>query len=392
MANNIGFLFADANLTVVLRGEPYDISSTHLHYKEIVSLLSAPEGETPEEAEERCDLLTKLAIECDKAAIIRDATFEVDDISVSGGVVYVKGEPVHSSLAERIIELSLLGLPYDSFLKFMANLSKNPSEESRQALFAFLEQGKFPLTDDGCFLGYKGVIKGTLKGPDGEPYDTLVDRHSKSFDMAPGNTHSMPWDAVDDNRGNACGQGFHVGTVDHARGFGSKMVIVKVNPKDCVSVPTSDTTKLRCCEYSVVGMFEDYQKAKEFAKPVYSEEDFQHDGWEEEDQSYAEEQEAQREDEEGSSREEELTSLNRDDLCRRASAEGYFFSTNEARWAGKDFVLSTLLQGRFPLADKGEAWIRRFASKRRLSLTDTATLPDVVRALEQSLQQSLRQV
>ena len=389
MASSIGFLFADANLTVVLRGEPYDIPSTHLHYKEIVALLTTPEGETSQEEEERCDRLEELAIECDQAAFIRAATIDIEDINVLGGVVYVKGEPVHSSLADRIVELSQLGLPYDSFLKFMVNLSQNPREESRQALFSFLEQGRFPLTDDGCFLGYKGVVPGMLQGADGEFYDTLVDRHSKSFDMSPGHTHRMPWEAVDDNRGEPCGRGFHVGTVDHARGFGSKMVVVKVNPKDCVSVPTSDTTKLRCCEYSVVGMFEDSQKAQEFAKPVYAEEDLQQLDWEEDDHEYAAEVKAALEAETTAGREAELSALGRDDLCRRASAEGYFFSTNEARWAGKDFVLATMLQGKFPLEGKDAQWLRSFAKKRRLSVGRSASKSTMVQLLNESLRASV---
>jgi hypothetical protein len=59
---------------------------------------------------------------------------------------------------------------------------------------------------------------------------------------------------VDDDRNNHCRPGLHVGSLDYARGWArGKVVVVKVNPKDVVSVPNDcQCQKLRCCAYTVV--------------------------------------------------------------------------------------------------------------------------------------------
>jgi len=363
----------------------------YFQYNKIVSLLSAPD-ETEEEEEERCATLEELVVVGTLEDQIRQATINYEDISVADGWVYVKDEPVHNSLTGRILDLAVAGLPYDPFVRFLANLSENPSEESRNALFDFLEQGRFPLTDDGCFLGYKGVTEGMLTDENGNRYRTLVDHHTRSIDMSPGSTPpAMDWDEVDNNRNNACGRGYHVGTLTHARGFGHRMVVVKVNPRDCVSVPTSDTTKLRCRLYTVVNEFEDAASAKQFARPVYQEDEYEADDWESADREYEEEQHLAAPEPELDPKEveeERLRSLGRDDLCREAASQGFFLSTNEARWAGKDFVLATMLAGSFPFDVTPMAKLRELAVKRRVLTTQEAVKVES-EALRSLLRQSL---
>ena len=203
MSKKIAYMLLGGHLTVVIDGRAHDVDKSHPRYVGIKNELSVPSvrranGAGPEtEVEEaaRAERLLKL-IDTANVAIPTFPGFE--DVKVDHGVVTVKGKPMRTSLTQRILDLKAAGLPYDAFVNFLVNLEQNPSQESRDALFDFLEQGKFPLTDDGCFLGYKGVIKGRLNGK-----DTLVDQHSKSFDMAPGNIHEMPRDKVDNNRNSA---------------------------------------------------------------------------------------------------------------------------------------------------------------------------------------------
>ena len=88
---------------------------------------------------------------------------------------------------------------------------------------------------------------------------------------------------VDDDRGRGCSYGLHAGALNYVAGYGSlesgdKIVIVKINPKDVVSVPSDcNYEKLRTCRYEVVG---EYQG--ELLKPLYSA-DFNYDENEEDD-------------------------------------------------------------------------------------------------------------
>jgi hypothetical protein len=76
---------------------------------------------------------------------------------------------------------------------------------------------------------------------------------------------------VDDDRGRGCSNGLHAGALNYVAGYGSlesgdKIVIVKINPADVVSVPSDcNYEKLRTCRYEVVG---EYQG--ELLKPLYS--------------------------------------------------------------------------------------------------------------------------
>lgn len=365
MAKQIGFLYVGNQLTLVLRGHPYDVDPQHPKFHEIVATMKRPENETDAQEEFRCEKLLSLvrADHSDLRAVAAEVGF--NDIQVDHGVVTVKGKALHNSLTSRIVELKKRGLPFEPLVRFLVNLEKNPSEASKEALFDFLEKGRFPLTEDGCFLGYKGVKKGRLKRADGTTYETLVDCHSGRFDMAPGNSHSMPWSEVDDNRNQACGAGFHVGTIEHARGFGAVMIVVKVNPKDCVSVPRYDTTKLRCCAYEVINVYSDKDRAKEFVKPVYSTEEVQEEAFEEAEQEYILATDMPE------TRRAQLEAMGRDDLCRLGASEGIFLSTNEARWLGKALVLEALMKGKLPLDLMSASQVAELAARRKLYSTAT---------------------
>jgi len=76
---------------------------------------------------------------------------------------------------------------------------------------------------------------------------------------------------VDDNRSRGCSDGLHAGALNYVACYGSvdagdHIVIVKINPKDVVSVPSDcNCEKLRTCRYEVVA---EYQGV--LSKPLYS--------------------------------------------------------------------------------------------------------------------------
>jgi len=173
--------------------------------------------------------------------------------SVTGGAVSVnehgvtyKGEPITSYLASKMVTFFNQGLPVEHYCTFLSNLMANPSMTARKELYDFLEAADLPITEDGCFLAYKAVR------PD------FRDIHSGKYDNSPGKRHVMLRSEVDDNRNRTCSYGFHAAAYEYAKNFmvyGGKMVAVKINPADVVSIPADyNNQKLRCSDYTV--MFE----------------------------------------------------------------------------------------------------------------------------------------
>jgi hypothetical protein len=170
-----------------------------------------------------------------------ERAFKEKGLDLRDGLIHVNNEPLPAELEARILKIKELKLPFAPLLAFWENLKKNPSFNSRLALFKFLEHHGHPLTTDGCFIAYRGVT------------DDFKDVHTKTFDNKVGNVCEMPRSAVDDNPNNTCSHGLHVACFDYAKGFGSKLVEVKVNPADVVTVPTDyNGKKMRVCRFEVV--------------------------------------------------------------------------------------------------------------------------------------------
>lgn len=156
-------------------------------------------------------------------------------------------------------------------------------------LYRWIFSEKLTLTPDGHFLGYKSVSKypnGTdqvaiLPNGDKETADYAYTMHDDEVywshfsgggitngveftGQVPqwvGATVEMPRDKVDSRGHVECSVGLHVGTYGYASTFHSgdysQLLLVKVDPKDVVSVPDYDFTKLRACRYTVVGEVDD---------------------------------------------------------------------------------------------------------------------------------------
>lgn len=169
-------------------------------------------------------------------------SFEQDGLKlIDGQVVTADGDALPVELNERILEFKREGIPFSNLIKFWENLKTNPSYRSREQLFKFLEQNGHPLTEDGCFIAYRGVSA------------DFKDKHTGQWNNAPGAICEMPRTQVDDDPTRTCSAGLHVAAWDYASGFGEKKIEVKVNPRDVVAVPTDyNGQKMRVCRFEVV--------------------------------------------------------------------------------------------------------------------------------------------
>jgi len=190
----------------------------------------------------------------------------VDDFSIGcvesqGDVVLYKGQPLDTTLTRRIIRLHQSGEPINKMVAFLTNLMDNPSSSAVTELYDFLHFGDLPITEDGHFLAYKNLRQ------------NYFDIYTNTIDNSVGETVSMQRNLVDDDRDSTCSHGLHFCSKSYLGSYrvvnGGKTVILKINPKNVVTIPSDYTnTKGRCCEYEVLADLADYHDAMVFSKPI----------------------------------------------------------------------------------------------------------------------------
>lgn len=177
--------------------------------------------------------------------------FSKGNVKIYGNEVYYKGQLVRTSITSRLIEHLDMNYEVDTWLNFMENVMQNPSNDSRERLFDFLEKNGSPLTEDGHFLAFKRV-----RGD-------FLDHYTGKMDNSPGKIVQVDRSMVDSNNRNTCSHGLHVCASvyltesGYADSYDAKTIVCKVNPRDVVAVPPDyNETKMRVCRYEVISEVE----------------------------------------------------------------------------------------------------------------------------------------
>lgn len=219
--------------------------SNHPHWKAIVTGLVADDASVYELFDVR-------------EGAARRLTALSDRVSYDGRNILFDGDVVSGPLADQIVRCLEQGVDdYKALVAFWEKIAQNPSENSRKALFTWLEAGDFTVTLDGDIVGYKGVHK--IDGPNeyqsvnaGVAYVDGVQKMGR-IPNKPGTVVTMPRAQVNDDPNVHCHTGLHVGTWSYASGFAGTVLEVHVNPRDVVSVPNdAGCRKMRVCRYQVV--------------------------------------------------------------------------------------------------------------------------------------------
>jgi hypothetical protein len=199
-----------------------------------------------------------------------------EGIEVKDGNLYVFGDPIHSTIAKRVISFIEHGLDCVHLFKFILKLNMNPSKRAVDELYTFLEHRALPVTDNGNFLAYKAVRA------------DYTDKYSGKFLNTIDSVLEMPRNKVDDNKENGCSYGFHAGSVDYAKDFMDRdghLMLVEINPADVVSIPTDcQFQKLRTCKYKVVGEYEIDLNDPVYASRFQTDQDDDVDVWNDEEE------------------------------------------------------------------------------------------------------------
>jgi hypothetical protein len=231
---NIPYILTDNSLTAILNGVPHTIQNSHENWAAVIDAIKSDATE-----DELLDLI-------DTATAVTN--WSDGEVEVKNGHVYFNGEVIHGTIVEKILAFIKDGISPAPLVRFLENLMQNPSRRSVVELYSFLEHGNMPITPDGHFLGYKSIRS------------DWTDHYSGKFDNSVGSVCEMPRNSVCDDANKGCSYGFHVGSLEYATNFGGgdrKVVIVKVNPADVVSVPHDcDFQKMRTSRYEVVGVYD----------------------------------------------------------------------------------------------------------------------------------------
>lgn len=233
------FTVSDDNITVLVNGQMVRVPRTHSGFKGLAEHLKG--------AEHDADTILELA---DKRKAV--ARLSAGQVTVMGSTVYYKGVPVRTALSDRLIKLTDEGFDATPWALFMDKVMQNPSENSRERLFEFLERWDTPLTPDGDFVAFKGVnddYSSTRNAPDG----------SKVYNR-PGDTVEMPREQVVEDPNITCASGLHACASHYLDSFwgNRKLIALSINPKDVVSIPIDyNLSKMRVCRYTVIGDVDD---------------------------------------------------------------------------------------------------------------------------------------
>lgn len=272
------YLMQGNNIVIVVDGKSHTISDSHVSYNSIRDAIRAEDWDKIPDLIEARDVVAK---------------FSLGNVVVKDDVLYWNGSEMHNSLSSRLVQMIKEGFPVDSMINFMDNLQDNPSKRAVDELYSFMETGNMPITPDGCFLAYKRVRLDYCDVHSGsvpnKPSNLWTVDELRSLPLTCGRDNSvtvvreynkvfvtMRRNTVDDNKDRTCSQGLHFCSEDYLRCFpGERVVILKINPRDVVSIPSDyRNTKGRCSRYEVIGEINDNSADKAFSKVVHEDDDF----------------------------------------------------------------------------------------------------------------------
>jgi hypothetical protein len=194
-------------------------------------------------------------------------------VSIQGETMFWKGKEFDNSLSQRMIKMYQEGFTIEPMIAFMDNLMENTSYRAVNELYSFLERNNLPITPDGHILAYKRVRDDYMdvhsnsvpnkiaKHFTDEEYSAMPISCGKKSEVQvklnkEGNTVvKMSRNEVNDDKNQTCSSGLHFCSREYLWSFGgNRIMILKINPKDVVSIPVDYSfSKGRCSKYQIIG-------------------------------------------------------------------------------------------------------------------------------------------
>lgn len=229
-------------------GETDTIPESHVSFKTIIDLLisgAASDEEIRKHTRVMETVVTKMSALSER-------------VSVDGREVYFDGDPLRGEITDIIKKMFQEGkaLDFKPLVNFLEKAKTNPSLKSVDDLYRWITKGDLVIDPDGDIVAYKGVNVNrdgiSVSVHSGTAF-VNGEQITGQIPNVPGTVISMPRSNVDDNEAVACSTGLHAGTYAYASSFASRLLLVKINPRDVVSVPRdSSDQKLRVSRYTVL--------------------------------------------------------------------------------------------------------------------------------------------
>lgn len=177
-------------------------------------------------------------------------------LAVSRSSVKFDTTTLHPAFAKAYLYAAKAGK--DAIELFFKNVAQNPNPESQADLANFLLRNALPITDRGTFLAYRYVN------------DKFYDCHTGTMDNMIGNTVEMARENCDSDREVTCSRGLHVCHYSYLANNGTTHLVVEINPRDVVAVPTDyNGAKMRVCRFRVLCTVDHFaEKLGAFADPL----------------------------------------------------------------------------------------------------------------------------
>jgi hypothetical protein len=232
-------------ITLILNNRPKIVPKSHMNFLKI-----------------KCALIEG---KHDKVPNLLDIVGSVSEISggeftIVNGEVRYQGRLVPSYQSQKLISMLKEGRQDVNPLKnFIGRLMNNPSARARDEFARFADYKELPFDAEGFVYAYRGLKDDFYSRTGNTETRVLKGKVNSQGQIYNGVGEEIEVERadVDDDCTRTCSYGVHAGSFDYARGWsGGKLVLVKIDPKDIVSVPVDcDGQKVRVCHYWVVSEY-----------------------------------------------------------------------------------------------------------------------------------------
>lgn len=238
--SNVAYIVKESGVTLFKDGKQFSAPSDFWSFDRIISKIKTGDFDGIEALFNAKDAMVEVQKE-----IVRDIIDEAGDVRISNGEVFIGERKVYNSVTKRLIKMMQAGFDIKPLSNFLKRLLKNPSKTAIEELYPFMEKADVAIDNDGFIIAYKKVK------------DDYFDIYSGTVNYNIGNIVEMPRNEVDDNRSNLCSDGLHFCSFSYLGHFGSgtgnRVLVVKVDPADVVSIPADyNDAKARACRMEVI--------------------------------------------------------------------------------------------------------------------------------------------
>lgn len=257
MTSKVAYIVKENGVTLFKDGRQFSAPSDFWSFNRIIDKIKNQDFNGIE------DLFnTKEAVESVQQEVSQDLSETLgEEVRIVDGEVFVGDKKVYNSVSQRLVKMLAAGFDIKPLSNFLKRLLKNPSRTAIQECYPFMEKADVTIDEEGYIIAYKKVRS------------DYFDIYSGTVNYNIGNIVEMPRNEVDDNRSNLCSDGLHFCSFSYlghfGAGTGNRILIVKVDPADVVSIPADyNDAKARACRMEVIGEIEE-QKDVLAKTPVY---------------------------------------------------------------------------------------------------------------------------